>query len=160
MHKMKTILLIPMACVVSCAAYTKTEFSEYRGGRIQQGSGGSVRNVQGIDIWTTGTPDRKYRVIGTINQTHNDNNSVMSFVAGTATETAVIDAAKNAGGDAIMTISANSQVTGFTSDGIVSGSQTGSYGYGGYSGSGTYYGSAQTRANTQTQKLLAVLKYY
>ncbi|MDA1278284.1 MAG: hypothetical protein O2960_30185 [Verrucomicrobia bacterium] len=149
--------------LIGCAAFTKTTFSEYRGPSEFQGQGGTVRKVDDIDVWETGAPNRKYRVLGIIQQSHYDNHSLVSVIAGASKDSAIVKEAKKQGGDAIIVLGSSSAITGYSTAGSIHGSQTGSLsGYGsGSSYSGTYRGSlsAQTRANTQTEKSIAVIKY-
>jgi hypothetical protein len=149
--------LLHISCVsgltlllASCALYTKTQFTEYRGPSEFRGEGGTVRKVDGIDVWQTGTPDRKFKLLGLIQQSHQDNHSLMSAIAGASKDSALIKQAKANGGDAIIFLRSSSAITGFTTHGYASGT---------YSGSSSAYGTANTRANTRTDKAVAVIKY-
>ena len=59
--------LLPILAVsllmTSCAT---TTFKPWSNNSVYQGTGGSVRNVDGIDIWEHGAPDRPYQIIGII----------------------------------------------------------------------------------------------
>lgn len=134
-----------------CALYNKTEFSEYRGPSESQGQGGTVRKVSGIDVWETGTPDRRFKVLGVIRQSHYDNHSLMSMIANTSKDSDIIKQAKAHGGDAIIVLGSSSAISGFTTFSSAQASQSGTS----YSG----YGTANTVANTRTEKVIAVIKY-
>ena len=158
------ILVIPaLAMLVGCAAYNQTSFSQYKGPSEFTGRGGTVKNVNGIDIWTSGEPNRRFQVVGVIDQSHYNNNSLMSFVAGMSKDSELIATAKKQGGDAIIFIGSDSVVTGYTTSVWVSGQSTGTVsGYPGgaaYSGRSSAYGSATTDANTRSSTRLAVIKY-
>lgn len=56
------IVTLLTAFLVSCA----TNFTEYRGQGIIGGKGGTIKVVDGIDLWETGEPDRKCRILGVI----------------------------------------------------------------------------------------------
>ncbi|MEW6038764.1 MAG: hypothetical protein AB1648_11015 [Pseudomonadota bacterium] len=63
-------------------------------------------SVDGIDIWTTGIPDRKYKVLGMIHDVRRNNPlATQSYLGDIARIT------KNAGGDAAVIILAHSKVT-------------------------------------------------
>jgi hypothetical protein len=161
---LSTLILVTMT---GCALYNHTEFTEYRGPSEFQGHGGTVRTVDGIDIWQTGTPNRKYKVLGVIDQSHYDNHSLISRIASTTTDSELVKAAKAHGGDAIIILGSSSAITGYTTSVDVHGTQSGmATGYasdgnysGTYSGSSSAYGTAYTHANTQTEKKVAVIKY-
>ena len=156
-----------VALLVGCALYTKTDYAEYRGPTEFQGQGGTVRSVGGIDVWQTGTPNRKFKVLGVIQQSHYANHSLISVIAGATKDSEIIKEAKAHGGDAVIVLGSSSTITGFTTharaQGSESGTFTGSGGAGGFSG--TYSGAsssdttANTVANTRTDKVIAVIKY-
>ncbi len=56
-------LLFLSVLLAGCAS---TNFSAYQGAPVQQGTGGAVVKVDGIDLWQDGTPPRKFQVIGVI----------------------------------------------------------------------------------------------
>jgi hypothetical protein len=126
-----------------------------------------VKTVDGIDVWTSGEPDRRFRVLGVIDQSHYNNRSVMARIAGATKESAIITTAKKYGGDAIIFLGSDSVVTGYTSWGWASGQSTEAYSgnysrstYGGtYSGNSFGYGTARTHAITETATRIAVIKY-
>ena len=51
--------------VVSCSS-TSPDFTAYKDDTIFEGHGGVVRSVNGIEIWTEGSPDRKFQIIGAV----------------------------------------------------------------------------------------------
>ena len=48
---------------VGCAS---TEFTPWQGTAIEQGTGGTKKVVNGIDVWQYGTPPQRYQIIGLI----------------------------------------------------------------------------------------------
>jgi hypothetical protein len=150
-----------------CALYTNTQFTEYRGPSELKGDGGTVRTVDGIDVWQTGTPNRKYKVLGLIQQSHYDNHSLMSTIASVSKDSEIIKQAKVHGGDAVIILGTISAITGYTTYGVAQGTQSGtlsgygngSYYNGTYSGSSSAFGIANTHANTRTDTSIAVIKY-
>ena len=158
------IIVVPtLAMLVGGAAYNQTSFSQYQGPSEFTGRGGTVKNVDGIDIWTSGEPNRRFQIVGVIDQSHYNNNSVMSFVAGMSKDSELIATAKKQGGDAIIFIGSDSVVTGYKTSGWASGQSTGTVsGYPGgaaYSGQSSAYGTARTDANTRSSTRVAVIKY-
>lgn len=156
-----------LLCSVGCSMYTKTQYAQYRGPDEFQGTGGTVRQVDGIDVWESGTPDRKCKILGLITQTHYDNHSILSLIAGASKDSAIIKEAKARGGDAIILIADRADIVGWTTHASVQGSQSGTLsGYqsgntytGTYQGSSSATGTAHTSANTQSGKILVVVKY-
>lgn len=51
--------------VASCAS-SGTDFTAYNDNTIFLGHGGIVRSAGGIEIWTDGSPDREFKIIGVI----------------------------------------------------------------------------------------------
>jgi hypothetical protein len=65
---MKNAVLILAAAVAvvlcaGCKSYTNITEMPYHGPAVCQGEGGMLGNVNGMPIWTGGTPGRKYRVL-------------------------------------------------------------------------------------------------
>lgn len=51
-----------------CGAY-EPEFERYvRPGGVTKGTGGTVATVEGVDFWQDGTPPRRYRMVGEIQE--------------------------------------------------------------------------------------------
>jgi hypothetical protein len=58
-----------VATVFLCGC-SSTKFTEYHGSEVFQGTGGSVRVVDGIDFWENGDSNRKYKILGVIDESH------------------------------------------------------------------------------------------
>lgn len=167
MRKLVVALVLGAMMLSGCALYTQTSFSEFRGPSEFAGRGGTVKSVDGIDVWTSGEPDRRFRVLGVIDQSHYNNRSIMALIAGATKESTLITIAKKHGGDAIILLGSDSVVTGSTTRGWAAGQSSGAYSgnysrntYGGtYSGNAFAYGTARTRAITETDTRVAVIKY-
>jgi len=56
-----------VATVLLCGC-SSTKFTEYHGAEVYQGAGGNVRTVDGIDFWENGEPDRKYKILGVLDE--------------------------------------------------------------------------------------------
>jgi hypothetical protein len=50
-------------------------YSTYQGTGAVQGSGGTVRSMEGIDIWENGTPNRRYSILGVSDQERSGRNN-------------------------------------------------------------------------------------
>jgi hypothetical protein len=66
--------MLAKRCAVAVFCFTvailfdgcSTDYYTYTGTDVYQGHGGAAKNVNGIDIWLTGTPLRKFKIIGYI----------------------------------------------------------------------------------------------
>ena len=54
-----------MSILTSCAS-SDSEFTAYKDNTLFEGHGGVVRSVNGIELWTDGSPDRKFRILGVV----------------------------------------------------------------------------------------------
>jgi hypothetical protein len=59
-------LLLAVAILTILCGGCSTNYYTYSGSGIYQGTGGAAKNIDGVDIWLTGTPPRKYKIIGYI----------------------------------------------------------------------------------------------
>lgn len=109
------LALVPIllsSCAAVQEAYSPTIFKPWSGATEFVGKGGTVRTVDGIDIWENGEPDRKFRLLGIIEQTTIRDSSVMSaFTQGNA-EPRLVAEAKKHGADAITFVSQQSRFLG------------------------------------------------
>jgi hypothetical protein len=104
MNTMWVAALLSVAALAGCS-YTP-EWSEYQGPALMKGSGGMVRNVNGMDVWEQGSPPRPYRVLGMMHS-EGGRHSDVDF----ETEQ-IVKEARAKGGDAIIISSAESTPTG------------------------------------------------
>jgi len=91
-----------IASLVGCALYSNGNFEPYSGPNVFTGQGGSKRTYNGIDIWDTGSPPGRFRILGYIFQHDFENGSVMSVLADLDTMKEITKQAKQQGGDAII----------------------------------------------------------
>ena len=148
--KTKALLALAITLLVGC---TSTRFVEFPGQGVVEGKGGSVRNVKGIDIWDIGEPDRKFEIIGFIQQEmiQNNANLLARSMNNSISESAIVAEAKKRGGDAIIFISSASQIAGAHTSGSGYATTRGPY--------TTYQGNAHTTVHTLAQKQVAVVRY-
>jgi hypothetical protein len=93
MRKYLILLLALTALISGCA----TNYYTYSGSGVLIGQGGASTMVSGIELWITGTPPRKYRVIGYIEDVRPGGPIAM---AGRNSQVAA--KARSQGGDAII----------------------------------------------------------
>ena len=75
----------------------KRIYKEYHGNRIFQGEGGTVRIVNGMEIWENGQPNRKYKIIGIIEEKGKG-----GLISGIGRDEKVIQEAKEHNADAVI----------------------------------------------------------
>lgn len=96
----KVLLATACAALLSgCASvWTSTDFTPYVGDdQIYIGKGGAMEVMDGVEVWKTGLPNRKYRIIGIIDAEITDGWKAMDLMmSATASE------AKDHGADAII----------------------------------------------------------
>jgi hypothetical protein len=105
---MKAHLLIAVALTVmlvtSCST---TNFTEYRGQGVVEGKGGTVRVVEGIDFWENGEPDRKYRVLGVIDDSRGE-----GLITGSGRDSDIAKVARERGGNAVILVGSSREFRG------------------------------------------------
>lgn len=131
------------AMLGGCAIYTQTHFSEWRGNSVFTGTGGTANTVDGIDIWTNGSPNHKCQILGIIDQSQYQNGSPMAMIASMNARSDVIQKAKQVGGDAIMYIGSTQQLMGLVSRDVY----------------GAYNPTVATTAKISEKSRIVVLKY-
>jgi hypothetical protein len=116
--------------LVSCAS-TDYQPVESRGPLVGQGQWGTRKVVDGVDIWTSGAPPRKYRVLGVIHDTRGAGPLPLAgYYSGIAAKV------KQYGGDAAIEVSSRSQYVGTMSSANATTTTSG-----GFSGTGYNYGN-------------------
>lgn len=132
------------ALLISSPALAKQEYATYEGAdAIRTGAGGSRISKNGIDYWTTGTPPRRYQILGILTDARK-NRLLDGNVIGSKSVAKIV---KSAGGDAVIVAGSETRDWGTigTTDGDISGSTF----------SGTFNSISITRTTTQ----LLVIKY-
>lgn len=89
------------------AGCASTEFTPWVGEAVTQGTGGTRRTVNGIDIWENGTPPVRYRILGIIDDSRDDAPFFDAYKDVTAK-------AREVGGDAVILVTAERFRTGAT----------------------------------------------
>jgi predicted small secreted protein len=91
-----TILAIALAAILVTSC---TTFTPYRGNGIVEGQGGTIRVVKGIDFWENGEPNRKYRILGVIDDSRREG---LIFGLVLPKDGAIAKVARKHGGDAVI----------------------------------------------------------
>jgi hypothetical protein len=101
-----------VATVFLCGC-SSTKFTEYHGSEVFQGTGGSVRVVDGIDFWENGDSNRKYKILGVIDVSHKrgylPGHFNRLFSDSGDRESAIAKAAHKQGGDAVVFVAKNQE---------------------------------------------------
>lgn len=63
---MKLIQFLILAAGASTFTSCTTKYKTWQGGGVQVGRGGACETVEGIEVWSHGTPNRPYRIVGLI----------------------------------------------------------------------------------------------
>jgi hypothetical protein len=102
--KSKTIFMLFIATALLCGC-SSTNFTEYRGPAIVQGKGGTVRVVDGIDFWENGDPDKKFKILGVIDDRRDE-----GIFANSGRDSALAKVAHQKGGDAVIFMNTDRQL--------------------------------------------------
>ena len=103
------------------AGCAHTDFSAYEGSPVYQGAGGSKKIIEGVDVWNFGTPPRRYRVIGIIDDTRGGGPAPMAFHL-----SALASKARRQGGDGVIILNqSNEQIGSFAGMGSTSSTTSG-----------------------------------
>lgn len=120
------ITALTAALLLAGCACTTTEYKVFEGvgTGIMEGKGGSKVVVNGMEIWDTGEPPRKFKILGFV-----DDNRDTGWM-GEDTQSVredIVEKARRAGGDAIVKINSQFQLSEFYKAGGVSANVYGSY---------------------------------
>lgn len=142
---MKKLLLITL--IFTLAGCASTEFKPFEAkNNVFEGTGGTKLVVEGIDVWENGDPPKKYKIIGII-----EDERAGGVIPKSMLISDIAKKAKDSGGDAIIKMESNSQITGFISNAYASGNAYGN------SVNASSFGSAA--AVRRINSRFAVIKY-
>ena len=121
---MKKLLTFISLFILFSGQIFAQEFIAYEGkNTIKEGDGGAKKTVDGIDFWSDGAPPYKYQIMGFITDRRHKTGLVGKFRM-SSLESDIAELAKNKGGDAVISISSESEVVGLIGQNF--GSATGS----------------------------------
>lgn len=90
------------------------EFLPFEGKQtVYEGNGGTRRNVDGIDFWENGDPPRKFILLGYITDRRH-RTGIWGAISMSNLESDVAKVAKQAGADAVILVSSDTETTGST----------------------------------------------
>ena len=157
MQPMRIInIMVSFAVIALAAGCASTDYSTFEGGKIIQGTGGTKKTVDGMDIWRDGSPPRKFRIVGIIDDTRRQ-----SLISMAGYEAGLVKKAREAGGDSIVILDARSEIVGYRSSGESGTAQTTGTLTGGYYQGQTTYQSHGSRTSALRNKITkaAVIKF-
>ena len=93
------IALLLLAC-------SPPKLIEYRGPDIYEGKGGTVETIDGIDFWTTGTPNCKFKVLGFVDY------NPESYAVDAISRKVLIAKVKEVGGDGLIIVDKETRASG------------------------------------------------
>ena len=107
--KIKFFITSIIVVLLTGCTSPKLTFKEYQGAGVFQGRGGAERPVDGIDFWDTGTPYRKYKMLGMIDVIPAHNKPAESTEdakppSPLEMESAIASIARRHGGDAVIIV--------------------------------------------------------
>lgn len=107
---MRTLLLL-IAVLLSACAVTEYRSFEARS-NVFEGVGGTKVVVDGMEIWETGDPPRKFKVVGVI-----DDQRPGGILPMAQLRSDVVKKAREVGGEALILLNSQSQIAGYYSTG-------------------------------------------
>lgn len=113
-------LTITAALVVALTAPTPawagSRFAAYEGrGALAEGQGGTKVTTDGVDFWTTGSPPRKYQILGVLTDQRGS-----GLFSGSPTGSGVAKKITSLGGSAAILLGSESEVSGaMVTNGVV-----------------------------------------
>jgi hypothetical protein len=109
---MRGFAFLALALAIAGPAMARTSYAAYDGpDAVQTGTGGTHTDMKGIDVWTSGSPSRKFQVLGVIVDERTDK----LFDGDALSSPAIAKKAREAGGDALILLNRDSRVAGFMS---------------------------------------------
>jgi len=111
----KFIALIMMLATSAFASCATTEYKAFEGNaNVIDGKGGTKVVVDGMEIWDNGEPPRKFKIVGII-----DDERPGGLIPMSQLHSDIVKKARAAGGDAIIQLNSQSQISGYYSHGHV-----------------------------------------
>jgi hypothetical protein len=95
-----TLQLITLALLSGCIS--TSHFQSWSGPTEFEGNGGAFETKDGIDIYSYGTPNRKFRILGVINTKTISRADLMMVFGNSWTVSAMVKEAKTRGGNAVI----------------------------------------------------------
>jgi hypothetical protein len=116
---MRTLLIV-IATVLSACATTEFRTFEARS-NVFEGAGGTKVLVDGMEVWETGDPPRKFKVVGVI-----DDQRPGGIIPMSQLRSDILKRAREVGGQAVILLNNQSRVAGYYSTGSATATTYGS----------------------------------
>lgn len=106
---MRLIPIVLVAALLGGPAVAGSGFTPYESrDPVVEGQGGTRVSGNGVDFWTTGTPPRRYRILGVLSDTRPDS----GFGSNPTKSRALAERIRAAGGDAAIVLGSDTQLAG------------------------------------------------
>lgn len=127
-------LILATSALISPTASAGTDFLTYQGrDAVQEGRGGNMKVVDGVDFWLDGSPPRRFQILGSIvDERHKT--GLIGAMAMSNLEQDIAKRAHAAGGDAVILTDAQDNVHGYVSSNFASASGNGYSAFGNSTG--------------------------
>ena len=138
------LLIVVVAALAGCAS---TNYQAFEGrDTTRVGQGGTKKTIDGVDLWDNGDPPRLYQVLGFIDDERGGDGISRHMRDGD-----IAKKVKEAGGDAAIIMSSQSQFTGMVSSGTAN-----AYSYGNQASA---FGTGFSAPTSRTLSKYVVVKY-
>ena len=125
MSIIRKALLVATFAVVSSQVSADPKFTAWYGkNAIQEGDGGEMHVVEGIEVWTNGAPPRAFKLIGYISDTRLKT-GLIGKMKMKGQEKAVALEAKKVEADAVIAVSSETETTGYVGNATAQNTRTG-----------------------------------
>lgn len=143
----KLIYFIAVLAIVFSTGCATTEYKTFEAkNNLFEGKGGTKVIVDGMEVWDNGDPPRRFKVIGVI-----DDERPGGIIPMSQLRSDIVKKAREVGGDAIVQLGNQSQISGFYTSGSAS-----AYSYG---NTANAYGTSTTTPIRRNVAKFAVIKY-
>jgi hypothetical protein len=140
----KLLLATLLAMLLTACA---TEFKVFEAkNNVFEGAGGTKVVVDGMDVWDNGEPPKKFKILGFVEDERPGGPIYMAQLRGD-----VVRKARQAGGDAVIQVGSQSQISGYYSSGAGTATSVGD--------TTTATGFNSTVAIRRSTSKFAVIKY-
>lgn len=141
--------LILLTALLAGPALAAPKFTAYYGDDAEHvGHGGEMEVVEGMEVWSNGQPPRRHKVIGYLTDRRHQT-GLVGAIRMSGLKKAVVKAAHEAGGDAVVLVGEGSETIGYANSG--GGTATA------YGNSATAYGGSISAAVKKHNSRYAVI---
>jgi hypothetical protein len=159
MKSMKCSLCLCVAAgiLAGCASGKSLQWT---GQDVFEGHGGAVEKAGGIDIYLSGEPNGKFKVLGMVEGSYyHGGNILLSLASAASAKNKLVKATKELGGDAVIILSRNYETFGASTVGSANANTTGSINYPSYSANTSMSFASHTTVHGAQGGTAAIVKY-